>query len=125
MNHESVPFLFTEELYQVPQAVIIILARKWEAYSADDKALLTKILSSVRLSMASVQVLSQSSLSLPSILSFGPSKVVIFGAESSELNYYEAVQAQGFTVLKADDLSELDDAKKKTLWLGLKNMFSV
>lgn len=103
---------------------MVVTAKPWETYSPDERALLAKILASVRLSMASVQIVTQPALSLASLAAYAPSKVLVFGAQS-DLKSYETVQAQGFTVLRADDLPALDDARKKNLWLALKTMFGV
>jgi hypothetical protein len=117
--------LYPEEVYQFPSNVLIILSRNWETYSLEEKNLLAKILSSVKLDIASVHIITEEVLSLPKLLSYKPLKVLIFGSHSEGIRPYEAVQAQGLSIIKADDLSELDDAKKKSLWLGLKSMFSI
>jgi hypothetical protein len=123
----SSPFthLFSEELYKPVHGVIVVLPREWEAYSADDKTLLAKILGSVKLHPAAVQVISRPAITFGSLSNFTPSHVLIFGSETEGMKTYEAVQAQGFSVLKADDLSQLDEVRKKSLWLALKSMFGV
>jgi hypothetical protein len=125
LNLSALPFLFQEELYLVPEKTLVILARNWEDYTAEHKLLLSKILSSVRLSASSVQVIVQSTLSLDLIASYKPSKVLVFGSATTGINLYEPCQIEGFALIKADDLLHLDDSKKKNLWTGLKNMFGV
>jgi hypothetical protein len=123
LNREVASNLFHETLYQTPSPVMVIMKRNWDTYSPDEKNLLAKILASVKLDMASVQIISQAVFSLPSIST--PATVIIFGSTTEEIKAYETVQAQGLSVLKADDLSELDDSKKKSLWLALKTMFGI
>ena len=53
----------------------------------------------------------------------GSQKVLLFGTQA-QVNPYEHVQAQGFSIIRADELGALDDAKKKSLWLALKTMFA-
>jgi DNA polymerase III psi subunit len=125
LNETILNHLFPETIYHLPPRVVVIVARPWETYAPEEKALLSKILASVRLSPATVQIITQPALSLASLAAYAPSKVLVFGSQSEGLRSYEAAQAQGFTVLKADDLPALDDAKKKNLWLALKNMFGV
>lgn len=125
MNQTIFTHLFPETIYHTPPQVVVIVARPWETYTPDEQVLLSKILASVRLSPAAVQIIAQPALSLASLAAYSPLKVLVFGSQSEGLKSYEATQAQGFTVLKADDLSALDDAKKKSLWLALKNMFGV
>lgn len=125
MNQAIAPYLFTEELYQFPQKVVVVLAREWDTYADDEKALLSKILGSVKLHPGSVQIVVQANLNLSSLAAYNPSGVLVFGSKTEGVKSYEAFQTQGFAVLKADDLPELDDAKKKSLWLVLKTMFTV
>jgi hypothetical protein len=125
LNQTVYPYLFSETIYHTPPQVVVVIARPWESYSPDDKALLSKILAAVRINLAAVKIVTQPALALASLAVYSASKVLVFGAQSDGLKSYEGVQAQGFTVLKADDLSALDDAKKKSLWLALKSMFGV
>jgi hypothetical protein len=125
LNTASLPFLFQEDLYLVPQKTLVVLARNWDEYSSDDKILLTRILGSVKQSLSSVQVIVQSTLSPELISGYNPSKVLVFGSVTTGINPYESHQIQGFDLIKADDLPLLDDLKKKSLWACLKNMFSL
>jgi hypothetical protein len=118
-------YLYQEELYDIPAGIIVVVSKNWEKYSTEEKELLTKILGSVKIDPASVQILARPALSLQSLKSFNPSVVLIFGSEIEEIKPYEAVQAQGFSVIKADDLAILDDTRKKNLWLALKQMFGI
>jgi hypothetical protein len=117
--------LFQEPLYQIPVNVIVVISKPWEKYSAEEKALLAKILGSVKIELASVRLLVYAALTQREIENLAGQKVLIFGTETLELKPYENIQAQGFTMIKADDLSALDDAKKKSLWLALRNMFGI
>ena len=105
--------------------MLIIVSKAWDEYSAEDKLLLSRILGSVKLNLASVQIITQDTLSLTSLNSYRPSKILVFGSASHGINPYEATQVQGFSVLKADDLQQLDEAKKKSLWNALKNLFGL
>lgn len=125
LNHLVYTHLFSEDLYDAAPGIVIVLAKKWDEYAPEEKNLLSKILGSVKLSITSVHVISQTTFSPAAIAAFSPSKVIVFGSFSEGLKAYEATTAQGFTVLKADDLPQLDDAKKKSLWLALKTMFSI
>jgi DNA polymerase III psi subunit len=119
------PHLYQETLYHITPRVAVVVSKPWDNYSADDKALLSKILASVKLNLAMVQVIAMPVLSFTSLQAYNPAKVIIFGSQAEGIKSYEAVQAQGFTVLRADDLPQLDDAKKKSLWLALKTVFGL
>lgn len=126
MNTETVTHLFHEDLYHLPpRPLMVILSKDWDQYTAADKTLLTKILGAVKLDLASVQVITEKQLSLAKLSTLATPKVLVFGASLEEVKPYENNQAQGFSVIKADDLSTLDDAKKKSLWQALRNMFGV
>lgn len=125
MNQAALPYLFQEDLYRIHQKVLIVLSKAWHEYSAEDKLLLSRILGSVKLNLASVQIITQDTLALTSLDSYNPSKILVFGSASHGINPYEATQVQGFWLLKADDLQQLDEVKKKSLWNALKNMFGL
>jgi DNA polymerase III psi subunit len=124
MSSTLASHMFQEELYDVPTPVLIVLSRPWSTYTEADHALLNKILGSVKIDTASVRVLTQKIFSIADLPSSQAAKVLVFGSET-DIAPYQPVQAQAFTVVKADDLTQLDDARKKSLWGALKQMFSV
>jgi hypothetical protein len=117
--------LFGEEIYSIPPAVVIVVAKPWDNYTSEEKTLLTKILGSVKLDLAAVRIVHHEKIGQPEVAHLAAQKVLIFGAETPDIKPYESQQAQSFTVIKADDLSVLDDAKKKSLWVALRNMFGI
>jgi hypothetical protein len=126
VNASAVPHLYQEELYQFRSPLVVVLARAWESYSTDEQQLLKKILTSIKVDMNAVQLITAPALDLNSLHTYGAGKVLVFGSEISEsLGKYQQTSAQGFTVIHADDLSALDDQKKKNLWIALRPMFGV
>ena len=125
MSASPLVHLFSEDIYSIPQPVVIVVARPWEDYASEERSLLGKILGSVKLDLASVRIIHREKITHSEIAELASQKVLVFGAESPDIKPYESQQAQGFTVIKADDLSALDDAKKKSLWLALRNMFGI
>jgi hypothetical protein len=127
MNGVSIPsvrILFHEDLYSFNTPVIVVLSKPWQSYSADQQKLLEKILTSVKLDINSIQLVVQQRLELKALLTYSPGRVLIFGSETSEdIAFYQQITAQGFIVIRADDLSALDDQKKKNLWIVLREMF--
>jgi len=76
--------------------------------------------------MDTVQMVVQPLADLQSLQTFSPSKVLIFGCDTREdIPYYKETPSQSFTVMRADDLSQLDDQKKKNLWIALRQMFGI
>jgi hypothetical protein len=126
LNSSTIPYLFQEDLYQLPSSPLtVVLFRGWDDYTPEEKSLLAKILGAVKLSLASVQLLTKKELSATELSVMASSKILVFGSALNDIKPYEHVQAQGLSIIKADDLSALDDAKKKSLWLALRTMFGV
>jgi hypothetical protein len=118
--------LFQEDLYTIPPSLVIIVPKPWHNILEDEKALLTKILGSVIINMGSVTIQSQPKVSMEFLKAFNPGKVLIFGsAIDAEIHLYEKTVLNDITIIKADDLSQLDDVKKKNLWVALKQMFAL
>src|SRR5688500_6607290 len=105
---------------------MVILPKPWESYSDEHQMLLQKILASVKLNTASVQMLVRSAIDLESLAIFSPFRVMIFGLViREELRAYEETMAHNFIVIRADDLDGLDEQKKKNLWIALRKMFGI
>ena len=87
--------------------------------------MLNKILTSVKVDINAVQMIVLPSVMLKSLNVYLPERVLIFGSEVNEdIPLYQATAAQGFIAIRADDLSVLDDQKKKNLWIALRQMFA-
>jgi hypothetical protein len=124
--NSATPYLYQEDLYKVPSPLVIILSRPWHNILEDEKALLAKILGSVRINIDSVTIVYQPNVEWEALAVFNPARVLIFGSQlSGDIKPYENVMLNGIAVIKADDLGNFDDTKKKSLWVALKQMFSV
>ena len=124
--NQLTPYLFQEELYQIPPRMTVIVARQWHKILDDEKALLTKILGSVRVSLDAVVILVMENISVESLVTLNPGKVLVFGVPvSHDVKPYELTRISTFELIMADDLNQLDDVRKKNLWLALKQMFQV
>jgi len=124
VNDSAVTHLFQEELYRFSTPVIVVLTKPWDGYTADEQLLLKKILTSVKLDINTVQMVVRPSLDIRSLGIYAPARVLIFGAEPNEsLEMYQPVPAQGFIVIRANDLNQLDEDRKKNLWNALRRMF--
>lgn len=124
MNATIAQSLYPEELYRIPGKVVIVLSKPWDEISPDEKTQLSKILTALKLTLASVQVVQCQSIE--ALLPLSPSKVIAFGTLlKPDARYYESTTYEGISLIHADSLNQLDDAKKKTLWLALKGMFGI
>lgn len=126
MKESLLNHLFQEDLYHFSHPVIIVLPRPWNTYTPEDHALLHKILTAVKVNVDMVKMIVQPSLDLTKLTIFSPERVLVFGSEGEEgIALYQETPAQGFTVIRAEDLHQLDEQKKKNLWAGLRKMFGV
>jgi hypothetical protein len=118
--------LYPEELYNITTPIVVIIPKAWHKFLEEEKALLAKILGSVKVNIDSVIIVVQQNVSLEPLLVFNPGKVLNFGVPfQGDTRFYENVVINGINLINADELSKLDDAKKKNLWIALKQMFSV
>lgn len=127
MSRTATQELFTEELYRIPTSLLIVLPTSWHDILDEDKALLTKILGSIRINIGSVNIQTFQSITPDLITSLQPSRVITFGSkiEGMAVSSYEKVMIGDVPVIHADALNVLDDQKKKSLWIALKQMFSL
>lgn len=123
MSTAPLSHLFNEEVYSIPPIVTIVINKSWENISEEHKVLLGKILGAVKVSLSAARVIKRDAVTLEDLRAIGNQKILIFGTEAP-LSLYENIQAQGFSVIRADELSALDDIKKKNLWIALKTMFA-
>lgn len=126
MNAPITSYLFQEDLYNFTTPVVVVLSKTWESYSNEEQLLLNKILTSVKVDVNAVQIVVQPVIELAALQIYSPEKVLIFGSATTEdIGLYQSASAQGFIVIRADDLSLLDDQKKKNLWIALRQMFGL
>ena len=126
MSILGLKYLYQEELYTITGKVVVVIDKEWTSVSENEKALLAKILGSVKQSLESVQIINKTILSLNSLQFLSPSKILVFGTKlEDDLKPYESGALNGISVIKADALSELDDNRKKSLWLALRQMFGI
>ena len=124
-----IELLYQEELYNLGPKVLVIIPAPWDALSEADQLLLSKILGSVKRTLASVQVLTLSDAETDDLLFYRPSRIIAFGSSikvsGKSIPPYTSFKHDQIIVLQADSLDQLDDSKKKNLWSGLKEMFQM
>jgi len=125
-GHSVLQNLFNETLYEIPPRVLVVLSKPWENLSPDDITLLTKILSSIKIKLDSVQVVTRPSFTIDDVDAYAPTLILAFGATiNTHTKLYEALTLQGTPVVLANELHELDDPQKKALWLALRQIFGI
>jgi len=124
MARSSLAYMFQEDLYQFTTPLVVVLKEAWETYSADERSLLQKILISVKVDIDAVHIVTEPVLNLEALRPFAPARVLIFGTRTEqEIAPYQDTAAHDFRVIRADDLHELNEERKKNLWLALRQMF--
>jgi len=118
--------LYPEGLFALSLPPMIILDQPWDTLTSNEKTLLEKILAAIRQSLNSVAIQYQDSLDLSAWVE-KPQRVIYFGKLVKGIPLYEAVDANGVTIVTSEslrDISTNEDARKK-LWQALKKQFSV
>ena len=116
--------LYTEELYNLPPKVLIVISKPWSQIQEEEKTLLGKILSAVKLSLSSVQIINRAEFVVADFGAFRPSCIVAFGANlKNSTKMYEKIMNEQTAIVVADELHQLDDLRKRNLWLTLKQVF--
>lgn len=123
----SVEATFTEDLYVFPSLTTVVINTKWKNLGEKEIDLLSKILNSVKLSMAAVRIVEMKSLDLSKKWAEKPPRIIGFGIEAPGVTAYEVVTTPETQLVLADNLTTLlgDDQLKKKLWISLKQLFSL
>ena len=125
-NTSAFEYLYQEELYVVRSRTLVLINKEWNEFTEEQRILLSKILASVKLSLSSVQVLKRGDLSVSDLMSLNPQRVISFGVQISPIQkLYEFVPLDGIPIIVSDALDQLDDLKKKNLWVALRQMFGI
>ena len=123
LQREILEQTFTEDLYAIPGKVLVLLPHSWVALRPDEVKLLTKILGSVKLKIAQVQILSRETVDLTELVVFNPSSILSFGSKIKQIKTsYQVTDWNGAKAIEADALGSFDDAKKKQLWAALQEL---
>jgi hypothetical protein len=118
--------LYQEELYLLPERTLVLLDRQWHELTDEQTVLLTKILGSVKLTPALVQIFTTGNTSIEQLAAFNPARIISFGPTIGGISgLYQFAQVNGVPVICADALDRLDDARKKSLWTALRQMFGI
>jgi hypothetical protein len=118
--------LYNEELYAFASPVVVVVSQPWSEISAEHKSVLAKMLVAVKLSLEKVQIVTRQEFSLEELAPFQSGKVLAFGTNlKSPVALYQNISQNGTSLIIADSLDQLDDTRKKNLWLALRQMFGV
>jgi hypothetical protein len=70
-----------------------------------------------------VQIVSQQNPDIHAVKKLAPKWVIQFSNETTdEIPYYAVTSVEGLSLIKSHGLSDLDDARKKSLWMALKGL---
>jgi len=124
MNATLAKHTYQEGVYQLPGQVLIVLPYAWEKVTDAEQQLLAKILSSIKLSLAAVQVVHAVNFSVADASVFQATTILSFGVPFDGVrSTYESTAMGDVTVVCADTLGDLDDLRKKNLWGALRQAF--
>jgi hypothetical protein len=122
---QPLPYLYSEEIYKISPKLLIVIDKRWSEVTDDENILLDKILKALKLSLASVQIQTWQEFSIEDFKVFAPFFVLAFGSKFKNSDkMYEEIQIDGTSIVVADALAQLDDVRKRNLWLTLRESFA-
>jgi hypothetical protein len=118
--------IFAEELYLLQKKVLVLIPAPWQSILPEHVQLLGKILASVKLSIDGVIVLHYPKIDLDSLLVYNPKCILSFGtALTPPCKTFVVEEVQGIQIIQAEAFESMDDLKKKSLWIALKQAFKL
>ena len=111
--------LYQEEIYQIPEPVIIALTESWSSLSEDSRQMLSNLSSGLKLIPAPRFI--QCSSSELTNASFSGCRIICFGHSIEGLELHKPVEYQGMQVLLTLPPAEFhgNSELKKELWAAL------
>ncbi len=120
MNAEAIETLYPETLFAIEEPLTIVIDQPWNQLEPAEIELLSKILSSIKQGLNSVKIICNPLMPIGQLNS---KKTILFGAKViPAIIHYELTEYEGKSIIQADGLKFLDDAKKKSLWVALKKL---
>lgn len=126
MDQEVFVNTYQEEIFEFKPKPIVVINKAWEQIGEKERELLSKIISSLKISIDSITVVSQPTLNITSFKD-KTGKLIYFGDLLEGVSRYEVLESEGLSFICSESLSELIDNEpaRKQLWLGLRRLFSV
>ena len=125
MMYSELETVFTEELYNLPPPLTIAVDRPWNSLSKEEVDFLSKIASSIKLSLNRVQIIDDQLLPFQ-LAEHKPDKMIGFGLALPGTALYEVVSQPPTKMVLADGLPLLmeDESLKKKLWTALQQLMA-
>lgn len=125
MTRAESAVVFTEELYHLPQPLAIALDRPWNTLAKKEVEFLSRIASSIKLSLAHIQIIDSRCPAFQQRIE-KPGKLVGFGIIVPGAGLYELVSLTHTQLVLADRLPLLmeDEGLKKKLWIALQQLMT-
>ncbi len=125
MMNTGLETVFTEELYNLPKPLAIAIDRPWNAISKTEIEFLSKIASSIKLSLAQVQIIDSLHLSFQQEIT-KPDKMIGFGIAIPGAAHYELVSLPPTRLVLAHSLPHFmgDESLKKKFWIAFQQLMA-
>lgn len=124
MHPEFFESIYTEEIYSLHPRTTVVLNTAWQHLSEDEKVQLTKILSAVKLSIHSVEIITQSSLNIP-FFKGKSDRLIYFGEVPAGVARYQVLESEGISFICSEELKHLiaNAPARKQLWNAMQPLF--
>ncbi len=126
MNQPLFESTFQEDLFQLGRRPVVVINESWEILGENERELLTKIISALKISIDSVTIVTQPTLDIAS-LKQKADRLIYFGILPAGVSRYEVLESDQLSFICSECLSDLLDNEpaRKQLWMALKKLFSV
>jgi DNA polymerase III psi subunit len=126
MDQEIFGTMYQEEIYQIRQKPVVVINEDWEKLGDNERDLLSKIISALKISVDAITIITQPTLRITSFHG-KTSKLIYFGELPAGVSYYEILESDGLEFICSQSLSQLIDNEpaRKQLWQGLRKLFLI
>ncbi|MDZ7648763.1 MAG: hypothetical protein U5K54_17165 [Cytophagales bacterium] len=126
MQSNELKTLYQEELYTIATPLVIIFSKLWHDLTEAELVTLNRMLHALKLNLERVQILHRKEFTIAELSFLSPTRVLIFGATlNPTCAYYQNVDINGISVIVSEPLDQLDELKKKSLWIALQASFNL
>ncbi|NJN42761.1 MAG: hypothetical protein HC811_11555 [Flammeovirgaceae bacterium] len=123
-SKELLEELYTEEIYGIPEKVVVFVSKAWGEVLESEQVQLEKILKAIKLSLSAIQIKTQSTIDTREMSRLRASAVISFGCKwNPDLTLYKIHKLDETQIICCDPLNELSPTSKETLWKALQEMF--
>jgi hypothetical protein len=124
MHQELFESIYQEEIYSLHPRTAVVLNSDWQDLGEGEKIQLSKILAAVKLSIPSVEIVTQPYLNIP-FFKGRCNRLIYFGEVPAGVARYQVLEADGISFICSEELKHLiaNPPARKQLWTAMQPLF--